>query len=193
MRHRSWEDKGDAVDEPVTITESELRSLKRGAMLGLISIFLALVAVGVAGWTWYEGTKKSPGGDLVTATEQPAATPAAVAPTNAEPSSSSAEPAPVTAAPSATSSAPTPAANATRVHAASAVNASASGRTVRRAQAARSVGKAKYGQNAVASKSAKPKTESFDASTTAPSPVLPPSPVSAEPAKSAAKDSTSSH
>src|SRR5947208_1737494 len=109
MRNR-WEDKADAaVEEPVTITESQLRSLKRGAALGLISFVLALVAVGVAGWTWFQGTKKTSGGNLATATESrpAAAAPAAVAPTNSEPSSSSAEPAPVTAAPSATGSAPT--------------------------------------------------------------------------------------
>src|SRR2546427_12057000 len=105
-----WEDKGnEGFDDLVTITESELRSLKRGARLGLISIFLALAAVGVAGWAWFQGTRQSSGSDLVTATEQSlpaAAAPAAVAPTNSAPSRSSAEPAPVTAAPSDSGSAP---------------------------------------------------------------------------------------
>jgi hypothetical protein len=46
---------------------------------------------------------------------------------------------------------------------------------------------------AAASRSEKPKTETFDGSMSAPAPVLPPAPVNAEPAKPAAKDSTSSH
>jgi len=48
MRNR-WEDKGGEVDEPVTITEKELRALKRGASVGMFALILSLVAVGAAG------------------------------------------------------------------------------------------------------------------------------------------------
>src|SRR6267142_5790908 len=59
MRNR-WEDKGGEVDEPVTITEKELRALKRGASVGVFALILSLVAVGAAGWTIYQGTMTTP-------------------------------------------------------------------------------------------------------------------------------------
>jgi hypothetical protein len=52
----SWEDGGKAdLDEPTTITERQLRSLRRGARVGVLGMLLALVAVGAAGWSLLMG------------------------------------------------------------------------------------------------------------------------------------------
>ena len=52
----SWEDGGKAdLDEPTTITERQLRSLKRGARAGVLGMMLALVAAGAAGWSLLMG------------------------------------------------------------------------------------------------------------------------------------------
>jgi hypothetical protein len=57
MRNR-WEDTGDGgLDDPVTLTERQLRSLKRGARAGVFAFILALAAAGLAGWTSVQGGK----------------------------------------------------------------------------------------------------------------------------------------
>jgi hypothetical protein len=53
MRSR-WEG-GLDLDEPANITERQLRSLRRGARAGVLAILLALVSVGVAGWSLLMG------------------------------------------------------------------------------------------------------------------------------------------
>jgi len=56
MRSR-WEEaagKGDD-DAPVSITERELRSLRRRAGLGVMAFLLALLAIGGVGWTLLTG------------------------------------------------------------------------------------------------------------------------------------------
>jgi hypothetical protein len=49
MRNR-WEGASD-LDEPATITERQLRSLRRGARAGVLAILLALAAAVAAGWS----------------------------------------------------------------------------------------------------------------------------------------------
>jgi hypothetical protein len=49
MRNR-WEGASD-LDEPATITERQLRSLRRGARAGVLAALLALVAAVAAGWS----------------------------------------------------------------------------------------------------------------------------------------------
>jgi len=182
MRNR-WEDKGGEVDEPVTITEKELRALKRGASVGVFALILSLVAVGAAGWTIYQGTMTTPvqpeAAAIPAATQAPAAAdtataqPASTAP-EGTPTASSTPPA-VTAQPST----PTPPAR----HTVKAVNAA-------------SVGHSRYGRaTASHSKSPAPKMESFDPSPVAPSagvptqtPIVPTAPV-----KSASPDTSSHH
>jgi len=93
MRRRSWEEKGgddDDLDHPVTVTEKQLRSLERGAKLGLFGLILALIAIGVAGWTMFRTLTKPPAApQTIAAAPAPAAVdtaaahPAAVAPTPA--------------------------------------------------------------------------------------------------------------
>ena len=53
MRSR-WEG-GTDLDEPATITERQLRSLRRGARAGVLAILLALVSAGAAGWSLLMG------------------------------------------------------------------------------------------------------------------------------------------
>ena len=52
----SWEDGGKAdLDEPASITERQLRSLRRGARAGAWAMLLALVSVVAAGWSLLMG------------------------------------------------------------------------------------------------------------------------------------------
>ena len=53
MRNR-WEGSAD-LDEPATITERQLRSLRRGARAGVLAILVALVSAVAAGWTLLMG------------------------------------------------------------------------------------------------------------------------------------------
>ncbi|HYJ32673.1 MAG TPA: hypothetical protein VE326_05585 [Candidatus Binatia bacterium] len=90
MRSR-WEEKyTEPTDEPVTLTESQLKALKRGAAIGMAAAILAIVAVGIAGYSLVSA--RSIGSDAVASkssadeTAQPApeaAAPAAAAPTTA--------------------------------------------------------------------------------------------------------------
>ncbi|HEU4764678.1 MAG TPA: hypothetical protein VFT93_03410 [Candidatus Eisenbacteria bacterium] len=89
MRSR-WEEKyTEPTDEPVTLTESQLRALKRGATIGMVAAILAIVALGIAGYSLVSA--RSINSDAAVAsksesTAQPApeaAAPAAAAPTTA--------------------------------------------------------------------------------------------------------------
>src|SRR4029078_3954571 len=88
---RHWEEKyTEPTDEPVTLTESQLRALKRGATIGMIAAILAIIAVGLAGYRL--GSARSINSDAAIASkssaDQPApeaAAPAAAAPTTAPP------------------------------------------------------------------------------------------------------------
>ena len=72
MRNK-WEDTANELDEPVTITGRQVRSLKRGARAGLFAMFLALVATGLAGWNTFQGIEHGAGTmhDVASITEQP--------------------------------------------------------------------------------------------------------------------------
>jgi len=182
MRQRSWEDKSDDLDEPVTITEKELRSLKLGARAGLFALILSLIAAGAAGWTVYQGMKPAPVQPETAATQPPAVADSA----NTKPASMTPEPtAPATPVPTeASAPVPTPVAEAkpavaTR-HTVKVVNAS-------------SVGHARYGKaSAPAHHSGPaPKMESFAPPEPAapsgiptPSPIVPTAPVKSAPADS---------
>ena len=87
MRRRWEEEAGDDLDQPVTITEGQLRALKRGALAGVFAIILALVAVGLAGWSLLSGPNeiKPQPAMAENGTPQPVAPSAAVAPTAAAP------------------------------------------------------------------------------------------------------------
>jgi hypothetical protein len=134
MRRR-WEDDenlDDNLDEPVTITGRQLRSLKRGARVGLFGILLAFVAIGLATWNLLSSTRGAANNDMnpSPATAAPAdmetATPGAPTATAGAPAAtpqpvqpSVPAPAQTTASP-ATAAAPAPAeirpASATRSH-----------------------------------------------------------------------------
>jgi predicted lipid-binding transport protein (Tim44 family) len=47
------------LDEPVTITQRQLRSLTRGARAGLFGVLLAMVAIGLAAWSMFGGPRSS--------------------------------------------------------------------------------------------------------------------------------------
>jgi hypothetical protein len=183
MRSRYEDTADDGLDEPVTITERQLRSLKRGARIGLFAMFLAIIATGLAGWnslraTGLVGTKP----DVSSATEQPAsaegdtAQAAATSPggTSADSARSSAAGAPATEPVVAVAQTPKPVPAATR--------AARPGTTVARAPKPAPVTAA----------ARKPVTESFapSAATTAPTPTPSPVPVAAEQQKPAAQDSS---
>ena len=97
-----WEEKyTEPTDEPVTLTESQLRALKRGATIGMIAAILAIIAVGIAGYSLVSA--RSINSDAAIASkssaDQPApeaAAPAAAAPTTApavQPAAPAAQPA----------------------------------------------------------------------------------------------------
>ena len=50
----SWE-RGTDLDEPASITERDLRSLRRGARAGKLAVLFALVSVVAAGWSLIMG------------------------------------------------------------------------------------------------------------------------------------------
>lgn len=55
MRSR-WEEPGaDDLDAPATITERQLRSLRRRAGAGVFAIFLSLVSIGAVAWSMLAG------------------------------------------------------------------------------------------------------------------------------------------
>src|SRR3989442_11478782 len=71
MRNR-WEDTAD-IDEPITLTERQLRSLRLGARAGLFALVLALAATGLAGWSTLPAGKPESGmgPGVPSATQQP--------------------------------------------------------------------------------------------------------------------------
>ncbi len=74
MRSR-WEEGANAgLDEPVTLTERQLRSLKRGARAGRLALLLALAAAGLVGWSLFGGPIEFLGAELnpVKAQSEPA-------------------------------------------------------------------------------------------------------------------------
>ena len=151
MPRRSWDDEdnaGEDLDQPVTITGRQLRSLKMGSTLGLIGFILALIATGAAAWTMLRPTPKSPEPAVAaTPTPAPAATDTTAAAAAATPAPTPAATAPVTA-----SSAPP---EATKPHTTKAATASATKKT----HAART-----------ASHAEAPKMESFDPGAASPAP-----------------------
>lgn len=61
MRSRFEEYKeDDHLDEPVTITGRQLKSLKRAATTGLIATILAIIAVGLGAWNLVQAGKSAP-------------------------------------------------------------------------------------------------------------------------------------
>jgi hypothetical protein len=180
MRNR-WEDSKDgSLDDPVTVTERQLRSLKRGARAGVFALILALAAGGLAGWSSVEGGKLDLA-SLVSAmrhsTENGPADVAPGAPAAASNTSSAdsvrgpaSQPA---ATPAATSQPVTPAVPASKP-------TTTSGRGAK---------------HATAQRGAAPVTQSFEA--TAPSPAPIPArdaaPISAESRKPAIQDSSAAH
>jgi len=176
----------DELDEPVTLTGKELRSLKLGARAGLFALILSFLAAGAAGWTMYQGTKKAPA-EPVAVTTPPAAAPASVDTSTASPVAPPAEASPsVTATPSSAPGGPgavvaKASKQAETKHSTKAMNASST-----RASRTRS-----------ASNAPSPKMESFDPAPAPPSGGIPtptptPVPVAPEAHKSAPAD-TSAH
>jgi len=177
MRNR-WEDSRDGgLDDPVTLTERQLRSLKRGARAGAFAFILALAAAGLAGWTSVEGGKLNllsvlhPSAENG-ATETPAAAPAAGSASSSTADSARGPAAAPSAAQPVTPAVP-PSTPATK----------APGRAAARAP-----------KHAIADRGSAPVTQNFEAST--PSATIPtrdPVPVSAESRKPATQDSSTAH
>jgi len=196
---RSWDEPADeSLDEPVTLTARQLRSLKWGARFGTLALVLALVAAGLAGWTTVraarQGSETSSSVPSAAAQPQPAESRVAEAapggaPSNAAPST----PSPAAPAPS-PASASVPATPAVTTAAQPTTHAAHAGKAAATTHATKSVGTSKY--KSATAQSPKPVTESFDPSpTTAPAitPTPSPVPVTVEPAKPAAKDSSAAH
>jgi len=201
------EEKEDRTDEPVTITEGQLRSLKRGATIGMVSAVLAIVAMGIAGYSLVSARNI---GSEMTAVKQSAATDQAA-------QAAQATPAPTTAPAVQPTGAATPTAAATPAAAAAQPAAVAASKPVQETQTphlARTVKATSRKATARAQRAANSgmKPETMPATGLAPSPVTsdvakpaipPPSasptpapvPVGAEPAKPkpAARDTSSAH
>ena len=179
MRNR-WEDSRDGgLDDPVTLTERQLRSLKRGAKAGAFAFILALAAAGLAGWTSVEGGKLNLLSVLHPSTESGATETPAAAPAAGGANSSTADSA---RGPAAVSSAAQPV-TPTVPPSTPAPAATAPGRTAARAP-----------KHSIAARGSAPVTQNFEAST--PSATIPtrdPVPVSAESRKPATQDSSSAH
>jgi hypothetical protein len=79
MRNR-WEESGRDLDAPATITERELRSLRRRAGASVIAMILALLSTGVVGYAVVAGDGKLDLGalrGLIGSAREPAAVQAA--------------------------------------------------------------------------------------------------------------------
>ncbi len=168
MRNR-WEDSKDGgLDDPVTVTERQLRSLKRGARAGVFALILALAAGGLAGWSSVEGGKVDLASLVSSIRHSTENVPAAASNTSPTDSVRGASPVPVSqpaATPAPTSQPVTPSVPASKP-------ATTSGRG------------AKHG---IAQRGSAPVTQSFEAA--APSPI----PISAESRKPATQDSSAAH
>jgi len=173
MRNR-WEDKGggDDLDTPVTLTESKLRSLERGAKLGMFGLILAFLAAGAAGYAMFRTLQAPAPVPVAEAASTPAPTPVAAPDTGAaQPASTAPAGAPTaTAAPAPTAGSSEVAAAPVEKHTVKAVNASSRSRRVGR----QSHGAARYTGGPA------PKMENFD-----PGPAKPaPAPATSTPAPS---------
>jgi len=190
MRNR-WEGAANEdLDEPVSLTERQLRSLKLGARAGLFALILALAATGLAGWTWFQGGKQ--GNPMVASTAEQARPP--------ESRIAQAETTTPVEAPSAVApSAPSPAASAPAVQPVTPA-ASTSKPATTATRKTKAVSAAAWPKvTAPAARAKEPVTESFDPSPAAPamaSPITSPAPIAAEPSKPAApaaKDTSTTH
>lgn len=182
MRRSRWEDAGgggdETLDQPVTVTERQLRSLKAGSRLGLFGLILALLATGMAAWAMFRPSQETVPTEPVAATT-PAPTPAPTAADTVTAAPTAGAPIAASAAPQATSGTGGPAAviperKASTKRASTTVNASTRGSRTSRAPA--------------------PKMEAFDpapstAKAAVPSPGATPVPI--EPARPAAADTSS--
>ena len=102
MRSR-WEAGAEEtqLDEPVTITQRQLRSLTRGARAGLFGVLLAVVAIGLAAWSMFAGPSRS-------AAHEPAPAASPDEATQTTPAANTAASAPVTPATQTPAVTPTP-------------------------------------------------------------------------------------
>ena len=94
---RSWDEDEttEDLDEPVTITGRQLRSLKRQARVGFFGVLLAFVAIGLATWNLLSTMRGSANSDVNSM------------PATAEPTDSSSMTSPTPGAPTASAGAPT--------------------------------------------------------------------------------------
>jgi hypothetical protein len=192
MRNR-WEDSKDGgLDEPVTLTERQLRSLERGARAGFFALILALAAGGLAGWSMVQGGKLNLPFMTRNSAEDGAAEAATGTPVTA-PNSSASDSAHVAAA--APANQPVPAAPAANQPVAPTAPVSKPATTGRRgAPAVNAVARPSKNAHA-AQRSPEPVTESFQTSSPAPAsiPTRDPVPVSAETRKPATHDSSAAN
>lgn len=182
MRSR-WEEKyTEPSDEQVTLTESQLRSLKRGAAIGMVAAILAVIAVGIAGYSLVSA--RSISSDVLAAKSSTAET-AQPAPEEATPAAPTTAPAVQPAAGTAPTPAPTPAAAA-----APAVKPAPETQTPKKSSVV--VHKATARTHQV-SRSIEEKPVTIPAA--APEPAIAPQPVAPEPIKlkAAAHDSSAAH
>lgn len=197
---RRWEERERAeaaMDEPVTITERQYRSLKRGATLGLCALILAVLGTGLAVWNFVAGPKNSQANPAVaqtapaessttqTATPAPAPTPDSVRSATAPPPAATPAPAVKTATPAATAMKPVVkpvvTAHAGSRHASRSSESAATARAQRSALESGAAGQ-------------KPQTMQASDLISKPTPSVPspavPSPITGQPSKPAAKDTT---
>jgi cytoskeletal protein RodZ len=180
-----------ALDEPVTITERQYRSLKRGATLGLCALVLAVLGTGLAVWNFVAGPKNSQANPALAQTapaESSTTQTATPAPAPAPDSVRSATaPSPAPAAKTAT-----PAATAEKPVVKPVVAAHTSTRHASRSAESAATARAQRSAMGSSAGSQKPQTMQASDLISKPTPAAP-SPVTAQPAKPAAKDTTGVH
>jgi hypothetical protein len=176
---RSWEGPADnGLDEPVTLTARQLRSLKWGARAGQFAMVLALAAAAFVGWSSFRAEKQGSTPNATVASiageARPAENVSADAATPAGGPSNN-------AAPAAALNNPAPASVPTST---SATRASTSKRAVARTPR----------HTAETAGLSKPVTEQLDApGVPAVNPTPSAAPVTSEPAKAATQDSSAAH
>jgi hypothetical protein len=177
------------------ITESQLRSLKRGAAIGMAAAIIAIVAVGIAGYSLVSA--RNIGADAAVAAKQPleattpAATPDPAAAASATPAAPTTAPAVQPAAPSTAQAAaaaqpakPAPAVAQTPKPVKATHKASATSHRISRIE-----------EKPVTIPAAAPDPTPAVSRSPVPAPAIAPQPVAAEPAKPkpAAHDSSAAH
>lgn len=50
-----WEERDEDLDAPATLTERDLRSLRRRAGFGVLAVLLSILSIGGLAWTLYAG------------------------------------------------------------------------------------------------------------------------------------------